>query len=146
MIMPTCRDSRRDRLAISPPIDPGDVDFLAGFSRHRAVAHRPDRDSARPLVEDAGRGRVARIWPGQPAVASPWVPCRAGCCLVLVGHPAEAAAQWLRFLIGAFLAGHALVGEVAIPAWPGRSPSLVIAEGREVFEGIFDDDLHGSVG
>ena len=108
------------RLGLTPALDSGDGAFLAGFSRH-------------------GTGRVARIWPGQPAVPSPWVPCAAGCCLVLVPPRAgwEAAGQWLRFLIAKFLSeGHRVDGWVEVPGPVGRGSSLLIVEGGDVFEGI----------
>lgn len=106
------------RLAVTPVLDVGDVAFLAGFSRHA--------------------GRVARIWPGQPAVPSPWVPCSAGCCLVLVPpHPGgQVVAQWLRFLIAEFLAeGHRVDGRLEVPGQIGWASTLLIVEAGEVFQG-----------
>ena len=107
-----------ERLAITPALEACDVAFLAGFSRHA--------------------GRVARIWPGQPAVPSPWVPCPSGCCLVLVPSQAvaEAAGQWLRFLIGEFLGErHRVEGWVSVPGPIGRAAALLIVEAGDVFEG-----------
>jgi hypothetical protein len=116
-----------DRLALTPALDPGDVEFLAGFSRRA--------------------GRVARIWPGQPAVPSPWVPCADGCCLVLVPTRAspESAGQWLRFLIAEFLrGGHRVDGWIDVPAPIGRGSSLLIVEADDVFEGDLGDGLGAS--
>jgi hypothetical protein len=111
-----------DRLGLTPPLDAGDVEFLAGFS---------------------GRvGRIARIWPGQPAVPSPWVPCDQGCCLVLVPTRAvgPAAGQWLRFLIAEFLGDtHRIDGSIEVPASFGRGSSVLIVEAGEVFEGELGD-------
>ena len=107
-----------DRLRLTPALDAGDVAFLAGFSRPA--------------------GPVARIWPGQPAVPSPWVPCDAGCCLVLVPTRAvaPAAAQWLRFLICEFLGdSHRLDGWISVPGPIGRASALLIVEAGDVFEG-----------
>lgn len=116
-----------DRLVVTPSLDVGDVAFLAGFSRQA--------------------GRVARIWPGQPAVPSPWVPCAAGCCLVLVSTPsrAPAAGQWLRFLIGEFLGDlHRVDGWIHVPGPFGRGPSLLIVEASDVFEGEVGDGVGAS--
>ena len=110
------------RLDLTPPLDAGDVAFLTGFSRHA--------------------GRVARIWPGQPAVPAPWVPCADGCCLVLVPTRAspEAAGQWLRFLIAEFLGTtHRVDGWVDVPGPVGRASTLLIVEAGEVFEGDLGD-------
>jgi hypothetical protein len=110
-----------DRLTLTPALDAGDVEFLTGFSRHA--------------------GRVARIWPGQPVVPSPWVPCDGGCCLVLVPTRAvaEAAGQWLRFLISEFLGdGHLVDGWISIPGPIGRAAVLLIVEAGDVFEGELD--------
>ena len=111
-----------DRLTITPALDSGDVTFLAGFARLA--------------------GRVARIWPGQPAVPSPWVPCESGCCLVLVPTRAvaEAAGQWLRFLIAEFLGdSHRVDGWVSVPGPLGRASTLLIVEAGDVFEGELED-------
>jgi hypothetical protein len=111
-----------DRLTLTPALDPGDVTFLAGFSMLA--------------------GRVARIWPGQPAVPSPWAPCDSGCCLVLVPTRAvsEAAGQWLRFLIAEFLGGsHRVNGRVSVPGSLGRASMLLIVEAGDVFEGELGD-------
>jgi len=108
-----------DRLTLNPALDAGDATFLAGFSRHAT-------------------GRVARVWPGQPAVPSPWVPCDSGCCLLLVPTRAigQAAGQWLRFLIAEFLDdSHRVDGWVSVPAPLGRASTLLIVEAGEVFEG-----------
>ena len=108
-----------DRLAVVPALDAGDVDFLAGFSRRV--------------------GHVARIWPGQPAVPCPWIPCDEGCCLVL--SPArgstESPGQWLRFLITEFLAGrHRVDGWVSVPGPAFCAATLLIVEAGDVFEGV----------
>ena len=80
---------------VTPPLNAQEVDFLLGFTRFAAPA--PDDGSLGGLV-----ARVHRLWPGQPAGRSPWLPCRTGCCLVLERRGAEPAA-WLRFLIRTFL-------------------------------------------
>ncbi len=126
--------SSGDRLAISPALEAGDAEFLAGFAR-RAVRARGD--------VPPGADRVVRIWPGQPAVASPWVPCARGCCLLLRSHRlgSEAVGQWLRFLIAEFLADdHRVDGWVEVPATIGRGSSVLIVEAGDVFEGELDDD------
>ncbi len=119
-----------DRLTLAPALDTGDVAFLAGFSRQA--------------------GRVARIWPGQPAVPSPWVPCDGGCCLVLVPSRAssEVAGQWLRFLVSEFLGdSHRVDGWVEVPGPIGRASSVLIVDAGDVFEGDLGDDLdHESAG
>lgn len=107
-----------DRLSLTPALDAGDADFIAGFVRRV--------------------GPVARIWPGQPAVPSPWVPCASGCCLVLASSRVgqESAGQWLRFLISEFLThGHRVDGRVEVPGSLCRGSSLLIVEAGEVFEG-----------
>lgn len=114
--------TRGDRLAVGPPLDAGDADFLAGF------ACQP--------------GRVTRIWPGQPAVPSPWIPCDRGCCLRLLSTRAnvDAAAQWLRFLMAEFLEGsHRLDGWIDVPGPMGRGSTLLIVEAGDVFEGDLGD-------
>ncbi len=121
------------RLTITPQLDGSDVRFLAGFSRHAVSAHSGVRPApAARLV------RVARIWPGQPGVPSPWVPCADGCCLVLVSSPVapEAAGQWLRFLLAEFLTDdYRLDGWAEVPDTLGTRSGLLIVEGRDVFEG-----------
>jgi hypothetical protein len=107
-----------DRLRVAPALEAGDVAFLAGFSRQA--------------------GMVARIWPGQPAVPSPWVPCDDGCCLVLqpTRTAVAAAGQWLRFLMTEFLADrHRVDGWLEVPGPFGRGSSLMIVEAGDVFEG-----------
>lgn len=122
---------RAASLRITPALEHGDAGFLAGFSRHPIVSH--DRGvSPTP-------GRVVRIWPGQPAVPSPWVPCAGGCCLVLASTdgPAELAGQWLRFLIDEFLGEqHRVDGWVEVPGVVGAAGVLLIVEGSVVFEGV----------
>jgi hypothetical protein len=116
-----------DRLRLTPALDAGDVAFLTGFSRHA--------------------GGVARIWPGQPVVPSPWVPCASGCCLVLVPTRtvAEAAGQWLRFLISEFLGdSHRVDGWISVPGPIGRAAALLIVEAGDVFEGELGDGLGAS--
>lgn len=111
-----------DRLSLSPALDTGDAAFLAGFSRQA--------------------GRVGRIWPGQPAVPSPWVPCDEGCCLVFVPSRVgpDAAAQWLRFLITEFLGdGHRVDGWVNLPGMLGRRSTVLMVEASDLFEGALDD-------
>lgn len=112
-----------DRLRVTPSLDVGDREFLAGF------APQP--------------GAVARIWPGQPAVPSPWTPCEQGCCLVLVPTrmAAEAAGQWLRFMVGEFLGErHRLDGRLVVPGLRARGSTLLIVEAGEVFEGEVEVD------
>lgn len=110
-----------DRLSVTPALESGDATFLAGFARQAGV--------------------VPRIWPGQPGVASPWVPCEAGCCLVLVPPRAGGAAgQWLRFLIEQFLGDdHRVDGWVNVLGPLGRGSSLLIVEAGVVFEGELGD-------
>ncbi len=117
------------RLRITPVIDASDVIFLSGFCRHGVPEHGE--------VPSPAAGGVTRMWPGQPAVASPWVPCAEGCCLVLAPNRArvDAAGQWLRFLIAEFLGTHRLDGCVEVPGARGRGPVLLIVEGDDVFEG-----------
>lgn len=120
----------RLRLRVTPAIDASDVVFLSGFSRHSV----PEHGELPSLAE----GGITRMWPGQPAVASPWVPCADGCCLVLAPSRArvDAAGQWLRFLIAEFLgAPHRLDGCVEVPGSRGRGPVLLLVDGDEVFEG-----------
>ena len=109
-----------DRLNLTPRLEAGDAEFLAGFSRRA--------------------GAVARIWPGQPGAPSPWVPCEEGCCLVLVAtHTAtEVVGQWLRFLMAEFLGDrHRVDGWVTVPSPPsGPGESLLIVEAGDVFEGV----------
>lgn len=108
-----------DRLSLTPALDAGEAAFLAGFGRRR--------------------GQVARIWPGQPAVPSPWIPCDEGCCLVLAAA-SVAAGQWLRFLIAEFLGeSHQVDGSLDVPGPFGLGASLLIVEGGEVFEGELGD-------
>lgn len=112
-----------DRLAVTPPLDPRDAGFLAGFSPHA--------------------GGVARIWPGQPVAPSPWLPCEHGCCLVLAPTRAGSAcaAQWLRFLVAEFLGDrHRLDGWLSVPGPPGLGGVLLIVEAGDVFEGDLEGD------
>lgn len=128
--------SEETRLSLTPPLDAGEVTFLAGFSRERLPTHDGRQGALQP------EGRPARIWPGQPTVPSPWAPCDQGCCLVLVSaRPGiEAAGQWLRFLLAEFLAGPRRVeGWVRVVGIPGRRPALLIVEAGEVFEGQLGD-------
>lgn len=112
------------RLRVTPALDAGDVTFLTGFSRHA--------------------GKVSRIWPGQPAVPSPWIPCASGCCLTLV-PPAdgEVVGQWLRFLITEFLGErHRVDGWLDVPGPPERAATastVLIVEAGEVFQGEVGD-------
>ncbi|QIK74332.1 hypothetical protein [Nocardioides piscis] len=129
------------RLSISPPLDEGEVMFLAGFSREPVPGHGghgPDEQ------DRGGGGRPARIWPGQPAAPSPWVPCRGGCCLVLAApRPGiTVAGQWLRFLLEEFLPQPGrLSGWVLVVGTPGRRPGLLMVERGDVFEGQLGDSL-----
>ncbi len=128
--------SSPSRLTIAPALEAGDVAFLAGFSRHAIPAHG---DAAPPVTTRLAR--VARIWPGQPAVPSPWVPCAAGCCLVLASPPPgpEAVGQWLRFLLAEFLTDdYRLDGRVEVVGGLGTRSILLIVEGRDMFEGDLD--------
>lgn len=108
-----------DRLSVTPALEPGDAAFLSGFARQA--------------------GAVARIWPGQPAVASPWIPCDRGCCLVLLPHGAnvDTVGQWLRFIITEFLGDvHRVDGWIGVPGQLGRGSCLLIVEAGDVFEGV----------
>lgn len=126
MQRPEPPDDDSDHLAVRPPLAPDEVAFVAGFAR-------------------PGTGPPARTWPGQPAAASPWLPCADGCCLRLVagtgpsvvaGPGPGLAAQWLRFLLGEFLApGHRVTGRVGLRGPGGRVVAVLLAEGEEVFEG-----------
>ena len=109
------------RLSVTPALDAGDVTFLTGFSRHA--------------------GQVSRIWPGQPAVPSPWVPCASGCCLELVPSAGgEVVAQWLRFLITEFLGErHRVDGWLDVPGPLARVSTVLIVEAGDVFEGEVGD-------
>ncbi|UUZ60517.1 hypothetical protein [Nocardioides sp. B-3] len=107
------------RLSVTPALEPGDAAFLAGFARQP--------------------GAMARIWPGQPAVASPWVPCDQGCCLLPVprGANVDTAGQWLRFIIREFLGdAHRVDGWVGVAGPLGRGACLLIVEAGDVFEGV----------
>lgn len=90
-------------LRIDPPLNAEEVAFVAGFGRSAVPPHRGGRRAPGDVVP------LRRVWPGRPAPWSPWVPCAAGCCLVLVrpeggaGEDAEKAAAWLRFLVAHFL-------------------------------------------
>ena len=112
------------RLSVTPALDAGDVTFLTGFSRHA--------------------GQVSRIWPGQPAAPSPWVPCASGCCLRLVPSVGgEVVGQWLRFLITEFLGDrHRVDGWLDVPGPLERAAAVstvLIVEAGEVFEGEMGD-------
>ncbi|PUA82414.1 hypothetical protein [Nocardioides currus] len=112
----------QNRLAVTPALDARDVEFLSGFSPQGS--------------------RIARIWPGQPAVPSPWRPCPEGCCLVIVPTRAvvTSAGQWLRFLVGELIGDrHRVDGWVRIPGPPGRAGVLLIVEQGEVFEGELEE-------
>jgi hypothetical protein len=127
------RVPRRERLRVGPALDRSEVVFLAGFGRV------PVRDHDGQHVES--RETVARIWPGQPAVACPWVPCADGCCLHVTPTALPGvAAQWLRFLLEEFLEpDHAVSGTVEVSSAAGRIRSLLIVESNEVFEGDLDE-------
>lgn len=79
------------RLRIVPALEPALVDLVGGLAG----------------VGDGPR----RLWPGQPGLRSPWLPCLSGCCLGLEDRPSRApgddAATWLRFLIREVLAPRA---------------------------------------
>lgn len=74
-------------MAIDPPLNQGEIDFLAGFS---------------------SRSDVRRIWPGQPSTRCPWVTTADGAGLALepdlARTAAESVAPWLRYLCQEFLA------------------------------------------
>jgi hypothetical protein len=125
---------RREHVSVRPRLDRSEVVFLAGFGR------QPVRFHNGRSVEV--RDRVARIWPGQPALSSPWVPCARGCCLeVSPSQVPGAAAQWLRFLIETFLAPrHRVNGSADVGAPRGRPAGLVIVDDNDVFEGEEDPD------
>lgn len=122
---------RRERLAVTPPLPPDDVVFLAGFGRLPVHDHG-GAQLALPL-------RLARIWPGQPADPCPWVPCADGCCLHLAGRAdVVVAGAWLRFILREFLeVAHVLSGAVELPG-PGRTRAVLIVDRTDVFEGAID--------
>jgi hypothetical protein len=102
---------RHGGLAVEPPLDRREVAFVNG---------------------------AVRSWPGRPAPPCPWQPCDEGCCLVLGAGAAAPGApgQWLRFLVDTFLAPrHRVLGVVPVDDNPGRPPTVLVAEGDEVFEG-----------
>lgn len=74
-------------VVIDPPLEPSEVDFLAGFST---------------------RGDIRRVWPGQPSQHCPWRVAADGRTLDLDLDLAQQAAgdvaPWLRFLCQEFLA------------------------------------------
>lgn len=131
------RVPRRERLHVAPVLDRSEIVFLAGFGR------APVQDHAGHRVES--RDAVARIWPGQPAVACPWVPCAEGCCLHVAATALPGvAAQWLRFLLEEFLEpDHSVSGTVEVSSAAGRVRSLLIVESNEVFEGDLDREEGG---
>jgi hypothetical protein len=104
---------------VTPVLEREDRDFLTGFA-------------ARP-------GQVRRVWPGQPRHASPWVPCDAGCCLLLSRAiaPVGLVGAWLRWLSETFLTDHLLSGRVEVPVRGGWT-EVVLAEGTEIVEGLVE--------
>ncbi|MEO9323231.1 hypothetical protein ABFT23_07045 [Nocardioides sp. C4-1] len=72
---------------IDPPLEPGEVAFLASFTTAAGVR---------------------RVWPGQPGRRCPWRPTPDGRRLLLeaavVEDDADVVASWLRFLSREFLA------------------------------------------
>jgi hypothetical protein len=101
-------------VAIQPPLEQGEITFLAAF---------------------AAEAEVRRVWPGQPTARSPWRPSPDGRSLELdiglADAEPECVAGWLRFLSRRFLApstaaslddalsaglrgGHRLSGEVVV--------------------------------
>lgn len=126
-----------DVLSLTPPLDPSEVAFLAGFSA------APVRDHAGAVVVDRVLDGVpARVWPGQPRAVAPVGPCATGCCLVprprRGGELPGVTAQWLRFLLRTFLtARHRVDGELAVPLRDGRTEILTVEDG-ELLEGVLD--------
>lgn len=117
---------------IDPPLEPGEVAFLAAFA------------------SEHGGSRLRRVWPGQPSRRCPWRPSPDGESLELDEEMAQASpdgvATWLRFLSREFLApstaasldaaltqglrgGHRMTGAVVV----GRR-RVTIAGGRVVEE------------
>lgn len=74
-------------VAVDPPLEPGEVSFLAAFTT------------------EAG---VRRVWPGQPSRRCPWRPSPDGTRLLLdataLPDDADDVTAWLRFLSREFLA------------------------------------------
>jgi hypothetical protein len=120
-------------LRVSPPLDPSEVELLAGL---------------------AGADRVVRrVWPGQPGPRSPWVPCDRGCCLAVEPRVGVDPVVWVRFLLKELLApqarvareraervglpgGHRLDGRIVLDrtrllAVAGRQVRLTRAEGGD---------------
>jgi hypothetical protein len=105
----------RPSVVIDPPLERGEVAFLAAF---------------------AAEASLRRVWPGQPSRRCPWRPSDDGRFLELVvdealGDP-DSVGGWLRFFSREFLApstaasldlalteglrgGHRLTGQVVIP-------------------------------
>lgn len=118
-------------LRIAPPLSAEEVAFVAGFGRSAVPPHPGGRQVPTDVAP------LRRVWPGQPPSWSPWVPCRAGCCLVLAPRTrAEDAAAWLRFLVSHFLKPR---GRARAEA-PAALTFDHVVEGRVVVrgEGLFD--------
>ena len=116
-----------DRLRVTPSLEVGDREFLAGFSRSPARSR------------GSGRGSRPCRRPGRPASRG------AVCVLVATRSAVEAAGQWLRFMIGEFLGDrHHLDGRLVVPGLRGRGSTLLIVEAGEVFEGEVEEGLGAS--
>ena len=134
-------DDDCERITVTPPLDPGEVELVGGLA-------------------GVGAG-PRRVWPGQPGRRSPWLPCVEGCCLVLESRPHLGAgadpATWLRFLIREVLAprsasararadlvglpgSHRLQGRVLLDVDRPR-PTLVVVSSNRVREMPLDGDL-----
>lgn len=137
----THRVPRRDRLRVSPALDPGEVSFLAGFGPAPVPDHRDRLPGGASAHGSRAPAPVRRIWPGQPAVPCPWVPCAEGCCLHVAATALPGvAAQWLRFWLAEFLEPrHAVSGCVEVSSAAGRIRSVLMVERGEVFEGDLDE-------
>lgn len=128
------------RLRVRPALDRGEVSFLAGFGPVPVPDHPTGLPGASSAHPPSAQDPVRRIWPGQPAVPCPWVPCADGCCLQV--RPTAlpgVAAQWLRFWLTEFLEPrHAVSGCVEVCSAAGRVRSVLLVEHGEVFEGDLD--------
>lgn len=133
-------DDQSQVVSVSPPLAADEVELLAGL---------------------AGVGDGVRwVWPGQPGRRSPWLPCAAGCCLVVEERPGADPVAWLRFLIREVLAprsavplararrlglpgGHRVKGWVLLDLWGPAPRMLVVSSNRVRVHSIDRDDLPG---
>jgi hypothetical protein len=128
-------DDQSPVVTVRPPLVAREVELLAGL---------------------AGVGSGPRqVWPGQPGLRSPWLPCSGGCCLVAEQRPGADPVAWLRFLVREVLApqareprertrrlglpgGHRVEGRVLLDG--PVHPRLLVAVGRRVRVVPLDDD------